>query len=216
MTAMSASIPARLPSVSQDRLLYLNRHLGELYTIYVLTCDGRIDRDRLRQTMRLAIDAEPVLGCRYVPGRRPYWERRRDLDSLNLCDLAETADLQQELAAFVAARMDATKDPLLHARIVRGASDTLLFQTSHLPIDGAGIKELIALIASLYRDGGRAITPNLGSRGSRQLFRQIGWRECLRALRRAFPKPLLNQWSFPVAHPRTPGRPEIRHSPRRT
>jgi NRPS condensation-like uncharacterized protein len=49
------------------------------------------------------------------------------------------------------------------------------------------------------------VTPNLGSRGGRQLFRQIGWSECLRALRRRSPKPLRNQWSFPVAHPKHRG-----------
>jgi NRPS condensation-like uncharacterized protein len=201
LTASPVSIPDRLPSVSQDRMLYLNRHIGELHTTYVLSFDGRLDRDRLRHAVRLAMDAEPVLGCRYVPGRRPYWERRRDLDSLDLCDFADTADLQHELASFVAAGMHPTKDPLLQARIVPGSGDTVLFKTSHLPVDGTAVKELIALVASLYRDGGRAVTPNLGSRGSRQLFRQIGWRGCLRVLHSTPPKPARNEWSFPVAQP---------------
>jgi NRPS condensation-like uncharacterized protein len=205
---VSYSIPRRLPAPAQDRMVYSYRHGQHEHAISVLAFDGRLDEHRLRDAMRLAIDAEPVFGCRYVPGRKPYWERRDDLDSLPLCTLAETADFSRELERFVDIPCDGTRDPLLAARIVRGETDALFFKTSHLAADGAGSKELLSLIAGLYRgpkSAAQRIVPNLGYRGARQLFAQTGWRECLRIFRPPQHRRARAVWRFPMSDRRDPG-----------
>jgi NRPS condensation-like uncharacterized protein len=199
---VSHSIPRRLPAPAQDRMVYSCRYSQHEHGNFVLAFDGRLDEHRLRDAMRLAMDAEPVFGCRYVPGRKPYWERRPDLDSLPLCTLAETADFSRELERFVDTPCDGTRDPLLSARIVRGETDALLLKTSHLAADGAGSKEILSLIARLYRNPELAphqIVPNRGCRGARQLFREIGWRGCLRIFRQPFVRPVKTPWPFPAA-----------------
>jgi NRPS condensation-like uncharacterized protein len=200
---MPHPIPRRLPAPAQDRMIYISRHGQHEHANFILTFAGRVDEQRLRAAMRLAMDAEPVFGCRYVPGRKPYWERRDDLDSLPLSTLVETPDFSRELERFVDTPCDGTRDPLLTARIVRGETDALFFKTNHLAADGAGNTQLLSLVAELYRNPQRAaqgISPNLGRRGAGQLFHQTGWRECLRILRQPRPKRARDAWRFPMVN----------------
>ncbi|HEY7390687.1 MAG TPA: hypothetical protein VH640_19375, partial [Bryobacteraceae bacterium] len=169
---------------------------------YVLKLEGRLDEARVRRAVRLAMDAEPVFGCRYVPRNKPFWERRDDLDSIPLCEVLETTEVQRELERFAARPSDATRDPLVEIRIVRGASDSLCLKVSHVPADGAGGKELLYLIATLYRalekNPSYRVAPNLGVRGAGQLFRRFGWRRSLAAIAYPALTPPENIWRFPV------------------
>jgi hypothetical protein len=163
--------------------------------------EGRLDEARLRRAVRLVMDREPVVGCRYVPAKKPYWERRDDLDSLPVCEVVETAAVHRELERFAARPSDATRDPLVQACIVRGASDTLCLKVNHVPADAGGGKDLLYSIAALYRaleDPAYRPTPNLGDRGMGQLFRRYGWRRSLAGARYRLPRPPQNVWQFPT------------------
>ena len=185
--------------------MYLNQPILDPQIQYIVEFEGRLDEKRLRRAVRLAMDAEPVFGCRYVPGRRPRWERRDDLDRLPLCEVVESADAESGLTDFMALPCDAAVDPLVRIFIARGANDTMCFKFSHVACDGAGGKELMALVASLYRklesDPGYQVTPNLGSRSRMQLFREYGWRQCLRAFRSRGGRPRQSLWRFPTVNP---------------
>ncbi len=168
---------------------------------YVVAFEGRLDARRLRRAVRLAMDAEPVFGCRYVPGKKPYWERRDDLDDLPLCEVVETTEPERELERFAARLSDATRDPLIQACIIRAASDTLCLKFNHTAVDGSGAKELLYLIARIYRaleNPDYRVTPNLGSRGSRHFLRRIGFQRCLRALSFRPGKRVDSLWRFPA------------------
>jgi len=167
---------------------------------FILEFEGRLDEARVRRAVRLAMDAEPVFGCRYVERRPPYWKRRDDLDRLPLCEVEESSDPEREVTEFVTRRCNASVDPLLQARIVRGKNDTLCLKISHVATDGAGGYDLLYLIASLYRnlqDPNYSVMPNLGSRSRMQWFRKEGFRKCIRALRSRPQRPVESRWSFP-------------------
>ena len=193
---MKSSIPRRFPAASLDGWVYLSRHLQHQHGNFVLDFAGRLDEHRLQRAVRIAMDAEPVFGCRYVPGRKACFERRKDLDSLTLCTVVESGDPEAELQRFVEVSSDGTQEPLLLARIVRGENDLLLLKTNHLAGDGQACKWILSRIASFYREVG-PFTPNLGCRGTRQLFREIGARECLRLLRGPISKRAGDEWRFP-------------------
>ena len=73
-------IPLRFPTNIADRLYYCMRGVNTGYFHMILSLDGRIDEKRLARAARLAADAEPLLGCRFVDHWfLPYWERRKDL-----------------------------------------------------------------------------------------------------------------------------------------
>jgi NRPS condensation-like uncharacterized protein len=203
---MNAKIPHRLPTASLDRMLYLNQQLDQQFH-FVLEMEGRLDEDRLRQALRLAMDSEPVFGCRYVAGhRQPYWERRVDLDKLPLCEVIESSRVREGLARFVARQCDASLDPLAQICIVRGNSDTLCLKVNHTAVDGTGGKELLSLIASLYRalstvGHGRVlkVVPNLASRSLWQLIGHVDRRSYWQAFRNKRREPVEDQWLFPFA-----------------
>ena len=70
-------IPARLPAEFQDqavRILAGLRAAGDVQTVLVFR--GSLDRDRLARAVRLMLDAEPVLGCRFDE-EEPAWVRQR-------------------------------------------------------------------------------------------------------------------------------------------
>ena len=73
---------------------YLGRNLNYGYVNTVVQFPGRLDAQRLRRATRLSVDAEPILGCRFVDSwYHPYWQRRNDLDSTpGLFTLVETKD----------------------------------------------------------------------------------------------------------------------------
>jgi NRPS condensation-like uncharacterized protein len=195
-------ISQRLPAVALDRVMFVNRLCYDEQLHYVLRFEGRLDEVRLRRAIRLAMDVEPVFGCRYVPEKKPYWERRSDLDSLRLCEVVETADVQSELELFAARPSDATRDPLVQACIVRDASDSLCLKVNHVPTDGAGGKDLLYLIAAIYRalekDPSYRAAPNRGDRGAGQLFRRFGWRRSLAAVAYPALAPPESVWKFPT------------------
>jgi NRPS condensation-like uncharacterized protein len=201
---MNAKIPFRLPATSLDRMLYLNQYLDQQFH-FVLEMDGRLDEHRMRQALRLAMDAEPVFGCRYVAApRQPYWARRDDLDRLPLCEVIESSEVREGLTRFVARPCDASRDPLAQICIVRGNTDTVCLKVNHTAADGPGGKELLSLIASLYRALNRStpggvpeIVPNLASRSLWQWLGHVNWRSYWQAFRTQRRQPAEDQWSFP-------------------
>jgi NRPS condensation-like uncharacterized protein len=193
-------IPRRLPAVAQDRMFRLSRWWCDAAFHYLVSFEGRLNEVRLRRAVRLAMDAEPVFGCRYIEARKPCWERRDDLDLLPLCEVVETTEVQRELERFAARPCDATRDPLIQVCLIRAASDTLCLKFNHASVDGAGAKELLYLIARIYRsleNPEYRVTPNLRGRGSLQFLRQIGLRRCLRAMSFRSGKRAESLWCFP-------------------
>ena len=93
----------------------------------------------MARAVRLTMDAEPVLGCRFVKHPwRPYWERRDDLDRLHLCSVVEPQDPESELWRFIAMPLDPYEDSQVQVRIFRSGTDTLCVRLDHLAADGAG------------------------------------------------------------------------------
>jgi NRPS condensation-like uncharacterized protein len=197
---LDPKIPSRLPAVAQDRMVYHNAPVIDPQFQFVLEFEGRLDEARVKRAVRLAMDAEPVFGCQYVERRPPYWKRRDDLDRLPLCEVVEASDPQPAMAEFITRRCNASLDPLIQTRIVRGRNDTLCLKISHVAADGAGGGDLLYLIATLYRslqDPSYRVTPNLGSRSRMQWFRHAGLRRSVKAFRSRLAKPAENQWRFP-------------------
>ena len=98
----------------------------------VLEFGGTLDHPRLSRALRLLMDAEPILECRFVPRLfRAYWQTREDIDSLEPCTLVMTDDVKGSLHAFMAQSIDPEHDPLFQLRIFRSAADTVCIKLSH-------------------------------------------------------------------------------------
>lgn len=171
-------IPNRLPTNSMDRSLATFDHAVATMIQLELEFDGRLDGDRLARAAELTLDAEPVLGCRFVPRWwRPYWQRLPKAERSSFYRL-ETAAAYEDFRNRVT---DEKKGPLLHVGWWPAPDgDRLLLKVSHVAGDAGAVKEVGEVLASIYRklgaDPGFLPTPNLtGSRSIRQILKHIPW-----------------------------------------
>jgi len=81
---------------------------------FVFHLDGQVDIEIMKKAVRLILDAEPVLGCRYIKHKqRTYWERREDIDEIDYFKVIETNESEKEIKKFVLKDIDPSIDPLL-------------------------------------------------------------------------------------------------------
>jgi NRPS condensation-like uncharacterized protein len=176
--------------------------------LLVLSFDGRLDDSRMERAVRLSVDAEPLLGCRFVDRKwRPHWERRKDLDHVRLFNLTKGVEVPKALEEVLTTPMDPAKGPLVEVQILRSVADTLCIKLSHVVGDGGGIMEYGDLLAGIYRqlgsDPGYVPIPNVGGRrGLRQISDRLGPWDRLRLLRSSLEDLIGNNypfryWTFP-------------------
>ena len=204
-------IPSCFKTVKSDKSLFCMRAVCDSLLHCVITFDGRIDEDRMAKAVRLTLDAEPVLGCRFVENsRKPYWQRRDDLDHRELCGVTETNHSGREVIRFLTLPIDPLRDPQVQARIFRDEHDTLCIKINHMVADAGGVKEYAYLLAAIYRQ--LAHSPSYkpasnisGCRGIRQVVSRFGLAAKLRMARRSFRdwqsniRPPRN-WRMPLRH----------------
>ena len=87
-------IPKRIRAVTTDKLGFALAQVTDYKIQVVLEFEGALDADRLRHALRLLMDAEPVLGSRFVPHWfSPYWERLTEAElSRNLLKVSDSSE----------------------------------------------------------------------------------------------------------------------------
>lgn len=149
----------------------------------LMDLEGPLDPDRLLHALRLALDAEPVLGCRFVPRWIwPYWER---LDRVDPAHLLKT---DQTVEEFLGADFDEKQHPQVQALLAK--DNRLVLKVNHQAADAGGTKEVGYLVARMYRELGKNPSfrpePNLGSRSLKQVYRRFIPRRFFGLLGRVF------------------------------
>ena len=191
-------------TASQDLMNFITRANADQQLHVIFYCRGRLDENLLARAMRIAMDCEPVLGCRFIQhGNRTTWERRDDLDRLALCPVVATQMSEPALMAFVTQPADPSCDPLVQARLFRGPQDdTLCLKVNHVVADGGGTKEAAYLVCACYNRllEDPTYTPALGRPGARSqlgFFRQAGLKNMIQYRPRTF-KLRSSQFSLPI------------------
>jgi NRPS condensation-like uncharacterized protein len=165
-------------------------------------CGSHLDETRVRRSLRLLLDAQPVLGCRFVVGAGvPYWERLDDLDDRSTVDVVLSTDSDADATAFVAAGLDPREGPQLRAVVLRGPDgDTLVVKTSHVALDGGALKQMLYMLGSYYRaltaDPSFVPEPETRPRSLGNIARTASFVERLKAvrIRRNWPR---TDWGIP-------------------
>ncbi|MBP2636385.1 MAG: hypothetical protein H6Q72_2292 [Firmicutes bacterium] len=201
---MSAELAERIPANAQDLLNHMSGYLGCNHEIHcILGFEENIDFALLNKAVALLFTAEPILSCRLIENQDTcYWVRRADLKQLESCSLLETQDVESEMRKFINVPVDSYQDPLLQVKLLRsGQGDRLCIKINHACCDAGGLKECVALLASLYNklleEPGYIPVPNRsGQRGYNQIFEQIDVVEAKKAWE-AY-RPERDSWSFPM------------------
>ncbi len=185
-------IPAHIKSVTSDRLLHAMSTLFDQQIGMVITMDGAFDVERLQHAFRLSLDAEPHLGCRFIPQYRgAYWERIKNLKPTDFFEAKEAKDLDSEQTDFFTETIDYCKGPQVKALLLRGGQNRLCLKISHLASDAGGLKQYAYLLSSIYRNLDEhpdfLPQPNLGgSRSMQQVRYHLGVKGHFGVIRRAF------------------------------
>lgn len=182
-------IPRHFPATPGDLAQFVLRNINSQQAQVVARFDRTLDAARISRAIRLAMDAEPVLGCRFEERwYRPRWVRREDLDQLNYCDVVETNDVDAAIDEFQLAELDPRRDPLLQARLVRSGGDVLLLKMSHVAGDGFSFGKACGIVRRFYDE--LAINPgfqpasNLFPRDSGPLLAELSGKQRRELLRR--------------------------------
>jgi NRPS condensation-like uncharacterized protein len=199
----ASAMPTRFESELFDRVIsaaapdYTGTHCFVSFA-------GRIDADRLVRAVRLTLDAEPILACRWVEHWfRPSWHRRDDLDRAESCEFRESSNCPADVEDFVKLRPDLP----LRVLLLRGDTDLLCVKLDHRAGDGGATKDYVYLLADVYNrlsdDPDYAPAPNVdGRRGVQQLRDRFSLRERLRVSRQSLSVlrklvPTIGTWKFP-------------------
>lgn len=103
--------------------------------------------------MRLAIYAEPVFSYFYKEGAKTsWWQKQEVIDTALLIDLIEVkSHYENEIDNFLTLEIQPFSFPIVRARVIRnGKKDILCINMNHTPTDGAGLKEFVKILASIY------------------------------------------------------------------
>jgi len=172
------NIPKRFPARLSDYLVDYISESCDMMIQMELQFDQSLNVERLAQAIDLALDAEPVLGCRLVKvHRKLHWERlgkgKRPAFLL--------ANDEQEYEQFKSSQIDAYTGPQIKVCLWRSPDgDRLLIKVAHQIADIGGVKELTAILSDIYRrladDPNYHPEPNVkGSRSLSQAIRHLPW-----------------------------------------
>jgi NRPS condensation-like uncharacterized protein len=175
-----------------DETLYAMKSVLDPQIGLVLAMDGRFDEQLLSRAIRISLDTEPHLGCRFVPGWwRACWERKENLREDTYFKVQSTADPSRDLVDFLAEPINSFEGPQVNALLLRSDIDTLCLKVSHFAADAWGVKQYSYLLANIY--GSLTTTPDFtpepnltGSRSMRQISSHFSLADHVRIMRRGF------------------------------
>jgi NRPS condensation-like uncharacterized protein len=193
-----------LPACPQDVFNYMARYFFSNYQIQcVLKLDGRIDALRLAKAVKLTIEAEPVLGSRFIENSDIcYWKTQTKIDENKICLVRETDNnTEQEIQNFLTASLESYGDPQIQIQVLRGENDVLCLKVNHACSDGGGVKEYIQRLAQVYtalcENPAYSLPTNMtGRRDQGQLFECLGVEDS-RTLWNPALAELQPTWAFP-------------------
>ena len=195
-------IPERINASASDVLNYLLRYGTDQQVNFVLYLDGKVNEKLMKKAIRLALDAEPILGSRLIKNvRKPYWKRREDLDNEDYFKVIKEKNNELLSKQFILRQIDPSEEPLIQVRIYRDKTDSIAIKSDHSVMDGGGFYDFLTLLASIYnellKDPIYLVKPNLtGDRSVNQVLKHYNFRSKLKSfLKETTSSPT---WSFPA------------------
>lgn len=147
MKHIQSDIPLTLPVNAQDRLLY---HMKAIIHVLV-SFDQHLDAGILQRAVRLSLDAEPILGCRFVEeDPQPHWQRFEALDEMQwlACSIPDHKD--EAIERFIKDSFFHEEQQLNVGLFQTEGGDTLCVKISHGCSDASGLNDYLKLLAGIY------------------------------------------------------------------
>ena len=152
MTSSIAAPPTTLPTEYPDEMLTIARELGAPHYAHLfLTFTERLDAKRLARALRLLVDAEPVLGCRFeITGKRSQWRRHADPDAVPWLEVATAPDHDTAVTRVLLAEQVPTDLSIVVRLFSLPSHDVMAVTVDHAAGDGQALFECVYHLAELY------------------------------------------------------------------
>jgi NRPS condensation-like uncharacterized protein len=221
VTGGQLRIPKRFSSQFGERSWSTVYPEYPFYACCVITFSDRLNEHRLARAVRLSLDAEPILGCRFIEHWfQPYWRRIVDLDATPFCQIRASTNCLADMKEFI----EAPPDPPFNVLLLRGDTEMLCVKLDHRIADGQGIKDCVYLLADIYNalgedpqyipasnvNGNRSMTQvadqlRLGEKWRILTAKQKTTKPARRFARWHYPIPRSGPWEFNYASGRLEG-----------
>lgn len=152
MTTPAQEPPVTLPGEFPDEMLTIARECGAPnYAHLFLTHPARLDAERLARAVRLLVDAEPVLACRFdVTARNSIWRRHSDPDSIAWLEVATAPDRESAVSSVVATEQEPNDRTIVVRLFSLPEHDLIALTIDHAAGDGQAMVECAYYLAELY------------------------------------------------------------------
>ncbi|MHA1125423.1 MAG: hypothetical protein ACTSO7_06670 [Candidatus Heimdallarchaeota archaeon] len=202
MTDKTKGIPETFTAGTVDKLTYALMKFGDQQIHCMFEFNGHFNDKAIKRAVRLMLDAEPVLGSKFIVNpKKPYWQRRNDLDELEYCTIVKTTNFDKDLFDFVITPCDPVKDLPVQARIFRNdTTDLFCLKTNHAVMDGGAIVEYMIKLGGYYQELLKnpdfTVEPNIaGDRDLKQVLKRFNiFQKLIIFFRNMSSKP---NWAFP-------------------
>jgi NRPS condensation-like uncharacterized protein len=141
----------------QMQLLWDVKRFNDHQLRCVLRFRHRLDAEALRNAVNSSIEAFPILGTRYVRGRKPHWT---SLDEKDFGRAFVAARTDAEFEEFVAAKVDEGIGPQVRVCLLNAKPFALALKMNHMVCDAADFKAYLYFLCGLYTRG----IPDSGNR----------------------------------------------------
>jgi len=172
-------MPDKVPCSSTERIMGMTMDEGASDRMgrILLFFKGRLDEALLERAVELTIEAEPILGYRYVYDPwRSYWSKVGDEARVKPFRFIRCARSDDRLYDFMIEPIPLERAPLFRVGLLRSDDDVLCIKVHHMIMDGGGALAFLGLLSSCYRELSR--DPNYHP--APQIGRPNGPREVLR------------------------------------
>ncbi|NLW91334.1 MAG: hypothetical protein GXY34_07010 [Syntrophomonadaceae bacterium] len=192
------NIPLTLPVTAQDRFMYPMKAIIHV----VVSFDQHLDVGILQRAVRLSLDTEPVLGCRFVEeDPQPRWQRFENLDEMQWLACTSPDNLDEAIDRFIKDSFFHEEQQLNVGLFQTEGGDTLVVKISHTCSDAGGLKDYLQLLAGIYtrlQDNPDYYPPphTSGCRDQQHYFTALGINDPLAGFDPQAPATLPN-WAFP-------------------
>ncbi|MEQ8176581.1 MAG: condensation domain-containing protein [Syntrophomonadaceae bacterium] len=169
----------------------------------VINFDQHLDTDVFKKAVRLSLNAEPVLRCRFIEDdKQPYWQPFEKPNEIQWVEFVLNDDKQAAIEQFLKSPFF-YEGQMLNVRLIRtGDNDVICVKICHACSDAGGLKQYLQLLAQIYSSLLQNSTykpePNTKRRlDQKSYFEALGIKEPL-ALLDPHDQPLpLATWAFP-------------------
>ncbi len=149
----------------------------------VLKFESRLDLEILKNAVMSSIEAIPILGTRYINGKKPHWT---GIDPSHFGEAFVIARTEQEFEDIAFSRVDESRGPQIKVCYLDSRPFTIALIMNHMVCDAAGFKEYLYFLCHIY--SGMLSDPEfrpakiVGNRSIRGVLRTIGLDVQLRSL----------------------------------